>query len=114
NESYDNLIHSASMARAMAESNGMTYEIAPISFIQGTNDFATTLETYGDMLDTLWAQLNEDLKAVSGQSDDILLLLEQTLAGNANNDGSLAFAQIEKWQQYPNRFHCSNPRYGYT
>jgi hypothetical protein len=113
NIAYSNLVHTASMLRGLATANGKTYKIAPIMFVQGTNDFATPLATYSAAMLQLWTELNEDLKKVTGQVDDIKIVVEQTLSGGGANDGSLAFAQIETWQANQEKFIMANPRYGW-
>lgn len=72
---YLNLIYQVTQAKAICDAQGLTYKVPMVLWIQGESNQNTS--TYGTLLATLADNLNTDIKAITGQTEDILLFVEQ-------------------------------------
>lgn len=92
NNSYTNVIGAATRINAIAVAAGKTPVIRGILWVQGESDFAASGSGYAATLATLRNDLNTDLKAVTGQSQNIPLFAVQPSnfsSGSSPNSGIL-------------------------
>jgi hypothetical protein len=72
---YLNALYQATRGKALSEAEGMTFKVAACTFIQGESDSTST--TWSAEVVQLAADLNTDIKAITGQDEDILIIIEQ-------------------------------------
>jgi hypothetical protein len=93
---YTRLIDDVTYGLARAQALGKSYAVDAIYWSQGEADItlATTRATYTARLQTLYTDLNTDIKAITGQSHDIKLLLYQVSTFDQTNP-NIALAQLD-------------------
>lgn len=97
---YQNLIDAVTYAKAIADTEHKIYTVDAISWIQGT------LDPSG--LNQLQLDLNADIKAITGQTNDVKLLTWQYEVHNVNSDYYAAYVGIHNTN--PN-IVCTFPGY---
>lgn len=76
--SYKNIISDVTKAKEIFTKKGLNYKVGCIYWLQGESDAGETVEWYLDKLKELSSNLNKDIKAITGQSDDIVFITYQT------------------------------------
>jgi len=96
---YDICILATNYAMPIATGLNKTFKVGSISWTQGTSDYmaGTTQATYRTQLQTLLNDLNTDIKALTGQTDDIYMLCGQSPDHVFSSGGipRVALAQLE-------------------
>ena len=79
---YQRLISDIINGKRICDEGGLTYNVPAISWIQGETDVYNSMSAtvYYNNMKTLFENLNTDIKAITGQSDDIQFFLYQTQA----------------------------------
>lgn len=110
---YTNSITAVTKAKEEATAAGLSYRVPYIDWIQGENDRASAAGVYLTALLGLQADYDADVRAISGQSEVVPLLLDQISNWTAYNiDVSLVpFDQLAAARQYPSLFYCAGPKY---
>lgn len=72
---YLNLLYQVTQAKAIAEAQGLTHKVPMVLFIQGESNQPSP--TYDVLLAQLAADMNEDIKAITGQTEDVVVFVEQ-------------------------------------
>lgn len=107
-QAYDNMIHCISHAYSWCMYHGIAYKIAPISFIHGTANSADTPEVYKGKIEIWYNQLNDDIKRITGQTEDIRIILDQA------RNGLMGLSQFQLALEFPDRYRCVGPQsYGH-
>ena len=102
------LIETRAIAR-LAKAAGKTYGVGAIIITHGENDAGNA--HYEDELWQLWSDYNTDLRAITGQSRNVQMIVSQQ---NAVNDRSAStLAQWKAGVAYPADIVCSGPKYQY-
>jgi hypothetical protein len=112
-DSFNAAIHEAKVFKQLADTAGKTYGIGSIVLTHGEQDASNP--TYGASLYTFWSDYNSALKAVTGQSDDIVMLASQQ-SSSASNYGSSYGSAIQLWQlsvDHPEQIVVTGPKYQY-
>jgi hypothetical protein len=93
----------------LARDFGKTYGAGAIIVTHGESDAGNA--NYESDLRKLWSDYNSDLKAVTGQTQNILMIASQQ---NSTNDS--AASTLAQWKigiDYPDDIVCSGPQYHY-
>ncbi|HVJ21330.1 MAG TPA: dockerin [Polyangiaceae bacterium] len=104
---------SLSEARAIAElatAQGKTFGYGAIIMTHGECDASTP--DYGDGLHTLLTDYNADLKAITGQSEDVVMLVSQQSTKATGSNGSAAQV-FRAGNDHPGEIICTGPKYQY-
>lgn len=105
---YDNMIHGIAMAYSWCMYHGIEYELAPISFVHGSANAGDSPAVYTAKVETWYAQLNEDVKAITGWTSDIKIILDQA------RNGVMGITQFQLALDFPDRYRCVGPQsYGH-
>lgn len=113
--SYSNSITAATAAKAEADRRTLGYRVPFVDWIQGENDSGAAPGYYLSQLLQLQSDYETDLKAISGQSGKIPLLLDQISNWTAptydRSQSNVPFEQLQSALTYPDRFYCAGPKY---
>ncbi len=104
---YNRLVYEATQAAALAKSMGLTFGVPCVTWMQGEEDVPTDPVEYTAELAQLFADLDGDLRAISGQSKPVEFLLYQTAVPGSY---PIACAQYELAQTMAN-VHIAAPVY---
>lgn len=111
---YNRIIEDVTAAKALAEDEGKDYKCLSVTWTQGESDYLanTPKATYKSLLQTLVNDLNTDIKAVTGQSEDVILVCYQlaTSKPGLNDFPYLALALFEM-SQSDSRIYLATPMY---
>jgi len=77
---YTRLIADVTNGKSLADASGKSYGVPAISWIQGEQDTYSDMSqaTYYSNMVTLFTNLNVDIKAITGQTEDVNFFLYQT------------------------------------
>jgi len=107
--SYQGALVEAGAISRLARAAGKTYGIGAVVVTHGETDCGNP--NYEDQLHQLWQDYNTDLRGITGQKQDILMIVSQQ---NALNDHSAStIAQWKVGNDYPSDMVCSGPKYQY-
>ncbi len=93
----------------LARESGKSFGVGAIFVTHGETD--TGNEHYEEDLYRLWLDYNTDLKAISGQNRDVLMIVSQH-----NRLGEYSPSTIAQWRvgvDHPESIVCSGPKYQY-
>lgn len=112
---FSRMVEQAQYGLALANTQGDTYAVQAVTWIQGESDYlaGTTQATYLSSLSTLVADIQTDLKAVTGQSKRISVIGYQVAShinGAADDIPDIALAQLECAEANAN-FFIATPMY---
>lgn len=93
----------------LAKVAGKTFGIGAIIVTHGENDAGNA--KYEEQLHQLWQDYNTDLAAITGQSQNILMIVSQQ--NSTNNRSASTIAQWKIGVDFPNDIVCSGPKYQY-
>ncbi len=93
----------------LAEAEGKSYGVGAVIVTHGECDAGST--TYADGLFELWSDYNADIKEVTGQKEDILMIVSQQ--NSINNRSAATTAQWRLGVEHPDEVVCSGPKYQY-
>jgi|GEM_PF-5883949 hypothetical protein len=114
---YVRLIEDVQAAYNLSVASGKTYRCLAVTFTQGENDYLsnTSIADYKTQLKKLIVDLNDDIKAITNQEDDVVLVTYQlATAMNASRDyPSIALALFEASQEDAN-IYMATPMYHLT
>jgi hypothetical protein len=95
--------------KRLAAAAGKTYGISAVVITHGETDSGNT--NYENELYRLWSDYNGDIKAITGQTQDIILFTNQQ-----NSCGPNSFSTLVQWKaglDYPGKIICAGPKYQY-
>jgi len=103
------LIETQAITR-LAATAGKTYGVGAIAIVHGESDAGNG--SYENELVQLWTDYNADLRAITGQTQSIQMLVSQQ---NSTNDHSAStLAQWRVGVDHPADFVCVGPKYQYA
>jgi len=112
--SYAASTYEATAITALAAQEGRAIGYAAVMLTHGEADWDN--DNYEQDLVQLWSDYNADLKAITGQAGDVLLLLSQQ--GTVPNMAeSIADSTVAQWRvglDQPGRILCTGPKYQYA
>lgn len=111
---YTNTIKSVQAAKDICDAEGKTFKVLAIPYIQGENNNNTPYATYKSSLLTLLNDLNTDIKAITGQLDDVFFIFYQN--GSFYNyilstSPTANLVQLELATDEPEKYGFSNPMF---
>jgi hypothetical protein len=109
---YPASLHEASVFTQLAKAAGKTFGYGGIILTHGECDGGNT--AYGAGLFTLWQNYNADLKAVTGQTRDVVLLVSQQSTVGAGDYGNSAVQVWRAGVDHPGQIVCTGPKYQYV
>ncbi len=107
---YPGSLREANAFRALAQEQRKTFGYAGIILTNGECDAAN--ESFASALFDFWSDYNTDLKAITGQSGDVVLFASQQSTVAAGWHSSA----VQLWQasnQHPEQIVCVGPKYQY-
>lgn len=107
------LFEAAAITR-LARGQGLTYGVGAVIITHGEADAGNA--NYGRDLMQLWSDYNQDLRAVTGQSESIPLLISQQHAvpGGVGSRSASTLAQWRVGVERPGDLVCTGPKYQYA
>jgi hypothetical protein len=97
--------------KRLADEAGATYRVAAVVLTHGEAD--ANLATYKDEIITLQADYDQDLRAITGQSEPIPMILSQQTVAARDGHATSTLAQSELANEHPDKFVCTGPKYQY-
>ena len=87
NPQYKKLLKSVEYGKKIAMSHGCTFKVGVLCWMQGENsaDKTNSLKLYYDKLWVAFSNLNNDIKAITGQEDDIKFITYQMASHKSDN-----------------------------
>lgn len=74
---YSNTIASITRAKSLCTTQGKTFKVRAIKWTQGEGDRGQTQSAYYNSLKQLFTDFNTDIKAITGQTEDIIFVCYQ-------------------------------------
>lgn len=110
---YANLLEAVRRARVMAERNDLDYSVESVSWIQGESNRLDAKATYKAYMVELQSDLTDDLNALTGEPDEVLLAMDQISNFTAYSVAysEVPFAQLEVAIENPTKMLCVGPKY---
>lgn len=107
---YTRFLAQVAAHKALVVASGRTYSVDLVAWIQGEQDceLGTTRAAYLAALLQLQADLDADIKAITGQSNTVRFLLYQTSHKIVPSGGAVALAQMDAVKQ-SSYFHFVTP-----
>lgn len=96
---YKRLLASVRYAKKFAEEMGKTFSVGSICYLQAEDTNGNSPKTRYDCVWVIASKLNHDIKAITGQSDDIYFITYQVASGQGE-DGAYnhnSFADLDIW-----------------
>ena len=107
--SYEAALIQTKAVTRLAKAAGKSFGVGAIFMTHGETD--TGNAQYEEELYRLWSDYNTDLKAVTGQKSDVLMIVSQH-----NRLGEFSPSTIAQWKvavDHPENVVCSGPKYQY-
>jgi hypothetical protein len=108
--SFPAAMSEAKIFKKLAEAQGKTYGVGGIVLTHGECD--STNANYGTGLYQMWQDYNTDLKAITGQKNDVVLLISQQSSVAAGTTSSA----VQVWKagnDHPGQIVCTGPKYAF-
>lgn len=107
--SYEAAMIQTKAVTRLAHAAGRSYGVAAIFITHGETDAGNPM--YEDQLFQLWSDYDTDIKAITGQKRDLLMVTSQQ-----NHTGDYSPSTIAQWKigdDHPDNVVCSGPKYQY-
>lgn len=116
NSIYLNTLTEITAAMALAAAAGKSYGTRAVSLVHGQADQIAGTQTYAQLLAQLQSNYNADIKAITGQSTDVPLMLIQmsdwtSAAGGNTAVGTIVYAQLAAHEAAPGKIILVGPSY---
>jgi len=102
------MTETAAMAR-LAKAAGKSYEVGAVLVTHGESDAGN--KNYGQELLQLAADYNQDIKLITGQKRDVLMI--GTQQNSVVDDSPSTLAEWRLGVEHPDQYVCSGPKYQY-
>ena len=111
---YTRLLNDVNGGKALSDSLGLTYNVPVVTWTQGESDYisGTSKANYKILLLQLLADLDSDIKAITGQTNDVKIIMYQvaTVHGTGTTYPAIALAQYELSNENDN-LYLATPMY---
>ena len=110
---YSNSIVAVTAAKAEADRLGLGYSVPFVDWIQGEYDWTMPSGAYVTALLQLQSDYDADIRAASGQTKAVPILLDQISNWSAygGTDSYVPLDQLKAALDYPQKFICAGPKY---
>jgi hypothetical protein len=112
-QSYAAAISEAKVYKKLADEAGKVYGAGGIILTHGECDTSLKTADYGEKVHQLWSDFNTDLKAVTQQPNDIVLLASQQSSVKGGGYESSAIQLWRAGRAHPGQVVCTGPKYAY-
>jgi hypothetical protein len=106
---YEATLIEVRAVKRLAAAAGKTYGVAAVIVTHGETDSGNT--NYENELYQLWSDYNTDIKAITGQSQDLQMIVSQQ--NSCGDNSSSTVAQWKVGVNHPATIVCSGPKYQY-
>lgn len=108
---YANTLRAVQRARIVAAMHGLSYQLAPVVWVQGEGNYAETGAAYAAHLSELQNDLTADLNAITGAASQVQILLAQgSNWTKSSSTNAVPLAQLTATLSDAD-LHCSGPLY---
>jgi hypothetical protein len=111
--SFAAAISEAKVYKKLADAAGKVYGVGGVILTHGECDTSTKTPEYGELVHQLWSDFNTDLKAVTQQPNNIVLLASQTSSVKGGGYNSPAVQLWRAGRAHPGEVVCTGPKYAY-
>lgn len=113
-KAYDATLYEIKAIKDLAAAEGKTFGVSAITLTHGETDWNDA--TYEAQIQTLWADYNTDIPAITGQKQGIPMLVSQqsTFPNQAAARSASTVAQWKLGVDYPGQILCVGPKYQYA
>ncbi len=95
--------------KRLAQQAGKTYGVGAVIMTHGERDAGNT--NYENQLRTLWADYNQDIKAITGQTQNIPMFIVQQNSCGSVGTATSTLVQWKAGLDYPGDMVCVGPNY---
>lgn len=112
--SFDAALSETAVYKALSITAGKTYGVGAVLLTHGESDTTLATSDYGAQVHDLWSDYNTDIKAITGQVSDIVLLASQQSSVKGGGHDSVSIQLWRAGRDYPGEVVCTGPKYGYS
>ena len=96
---FNRVVECVTKAKALADSEGKTYSVTGIDFVQGQRDYddGTPKATYKSQLGQLYNKVNNTIRGITGQKDNPAWFISQTGYTYSPNPATQPVNAVELW-----------------
>lgn len=109
---YAATLFEVSAIQRLAAAAGKTYGVGAITLTHGETDAGNT--NYENEVYKLWSDYNQDLQAITGQTQQIPMLICQQHSYPSSGTSASTLAQWQAGVDYPGKIVCIGPNYQRT
>jgi len=109
---YADLMYQVSESKRLSDLQGTSYKVAAIAYIQGEQDSGDS--TWDTKLKALVDDLNTDIRAITGQAEDVVVIIEQMNRPVWSTPMPVDLAILRAHHGSGGRIYWHNPRYHIT
>lgn len=106
---YSATLFEVNAIKRLAAQAGKTYGVGAIIMTHGERDAGNT--NYENQLHTLWSDYNQDIKAITGQTQKIPMLIVQQNSCGSTGTATSTLVQWKAGIDYPGDMVCVGPDY---
>jgi hypothetical protein len=114
---YLNLIETVERAKELADDHGLILVVPAVGWVHGESNTGISYAGYDVPYDEMQVALDADIKAITGQTENVLLLAHQIsgwTSGTAHARSEPVAAQVDRAISDPDRFLFSGANYPFT
>ncbi|HEV8244231.1 MAG TPA: dockerin [Polyangiaceae bacterium] len=114
--SYEPALSEARVFQKLASAQGKSYGVGGIVLTHGECDTSTGTADYGERVVKLWQDYNTDLRAITGQDRDIVLLASQQSAVTTSDAEAYDTPAVQLWRashEHPDQVIVTEAKYAY-
>jgi hypothetical protein len=113
---YENLIRFIQEARDAAVARSQTPKVLWVNFAHGEQDTGDGLSAadYKTGMNGLWTEFNTEVKTITGQTEDVIFIMQQTGRLKDGVMGGPAQATLELALEQPDKFRSIGPNFMLT
>ncbi|WP_255944583.1 hypothetical protein [Klebsiella variicola] len=96
---FNRVVECVTKAKALADSEGKTYSVTGVDFVQGQRDYddGTPKATYKSQLGQLYNKVNNTIRGITGQKDNPAWFISQTGYTYSPNPATQPVNAVELW-----------------
>jgi hypothetical protein len=110
---YNNYLEAIIKAKEFANNQGKSIAVRVINWVQGESNYNTNKENYKFLLNELFSDFNNDIRAITGQSHDVIFITYQVspwigrvLGGVSMDNMDISEVHVEIADENLNVFNC--------
>ncbi|HET7544017.1 MAG TPA: dockerin [Polyangiaceae bacterium] len=111
--SFAAALSEARVYKKLADAAGKVYGVGGVILTHGECDNSVRTPDYGEKVHQLWSDFNTDLKAVTQQPNNIVMLASQASSVKGAGYNSPAIQLWRAGRAHPGEVVCTGPKYAY-